>query len=90
MLIITRYAGERFVIQSPQGNSLWVDCDEQGLFYCDEAATPIPYCGVSRPDFDGQALLIAHLSSSGRNRINHRIGIEAPKDYKIWREELLK
>lgn len=87
MLILTRYPGERIRIESAIGNHLWIDCDEQGILYGNDIA--IPWKENAQLDFDGADIVIAHLGSYGRTRITHRIGIEAPKNYVILREELI-
>jgi len=89
MLILTRYAGERVRIESPQGRQIWIDSDEQGLWIDDDGGyEPIEWQGASTFELDGEDIRILHMGTTGR-RIQHRLGIDAPKDYVILREELI-
>ena len=91
MLVLTRLLGQRIVIQSPRGKALWVSLDQAGFWYVDDGGD---VCSVSDTEadtitLDGQDVQIAHLKVDYRHKERERIGVSAPRDYLILREELI-
>jgi sRNA-binding carbon storage regulator CsrA len=89
MLILTRYNGQRIVVQSSSGQEIWISCDSQGVFIEGDPIIPIPWEDRVHEELDGELITVIHIGSIGRVKTQHKIGIDAPADYLILREELL-
>lgn len=90
MLILTRYNNQRIAVIAPDKSELWIEADEDGLSVdAGNIGFSIPWLESSEASLSGETIVVTHLQSSGRVRQQHRIGIDAPKDYLILREELL-
>jgi sRNA-binding carbon storage regulator CsrA len=90
MLILTRYNNQRIVVIAPDKSELWITADELGISVdMGSVGYNIDRLSFGRYDLVGAEIIVTHLRSSGRNKPQHRIGIDAPKDYVILREELL-
>jgi sRNA-binding carbon storage regulator CsrA len=92
MLILTRYNNQRIVVIAPDKSELWVTATESGVMLADEkdylhCITEIgSFAGLS---LEGEQIAVTYLETRGKSKPIHRIGIDAPKDYLILREELL-
>ena len=91
MLILTRYNGQRIVVIAPDDQELWITADEHGLAVDIGAISDnMAWQESSEYELAGETIIVCHMMTTGRNKPQHRIGIEAPKDYVILREELIK
>ena len=90
MLILTRYNNQRIVVIAPDKSELWVEASESGIStYNDNDFILADWLGVTEFDLSGQTIVVTHLETRGKSKPQHRIGIDAPKDYLILREELM-
>lgn len=91
MLILTRYNNQRIVVIAPDKSDLWITSDYDGLWIFEPVGDPSFIESLSSASFDvsGQKVVVTYLNRYGKVRTTHRIGIDAPKDYLILREELL-
>lgn len=97
MLILTRYNNQRIVVIAPDSLELWIEATNEGLrlhkVFDDDFTkweAKIGWlCESGGIELSGQTIVVTHLQSSERARQQHRIGIDAPKDYLILREELI-
>mgnify|MGYP003473701710 FL=1 len=90
MLILTRYNNQRIVVIAPDKSELWIEAHECGIIVRAQYGDyTIPLLDSEECGLAGEEIVVTHLQSSGRVRQQHRIGIDAPKDYLILREELL-
>lgn len=97
MLILTRYNNQRIVVIAPDKSELWIEATIEGLrlnkafndnFTKWEAKIGW-LCESGGIELSGQTIVVTHLETRGKSKPQHRIGIDAPKDYLILREELL-
>ncbi len=89
MLILTRYNNQRIVVIAPDKSELWVVAEHDGLRVTAPSHFIIDWLGSDEFDLQGQTIVVTHLETRGKSKPQHRIGIDAPKDYLILREELL-
>jgi sRNA-binding carbon storage regulator CsrA len=91
MLILTRYNNQRIVVIAPDKSELWINATESGLDIGigDAVFDDLDWLASGEFTLSGQTIVVTHLETRGRTKPQHRIGIDAPKDYLILREELL-
>jgi sRNA-binding carbon storage regulator CsrA len=90
MLILTRRIGERVRIATPDGKQIWLTMLD-GAIKCDYADWESGYASLGDACyFDiGQDTVEIRLLEIRSPSMGHRLGIEAPKDFAILREELI-
>jgi len=90
MLILTRRIGERVRITNPDGTYIWLTMLD-GAIKCDYDGWESGYASLGDACyFDiGQDTVEIRLLEIRSPSMGHRIGIEAPKDFAILREELI-
>ena len=90
MLILTRYNNQRIVVIAPDGTEAWIKATQDGVVVTQVVCGVIIDWYMSYEfDLSGQTIVVTHLETRGKSKPIHRIGIDAPKDYLILREELL-
>ena len=90
MLILTRYNNQRIVVIAPDKSELWITATESGLSVeKGDTWDSIEWLCSHDDSLSGQEIVVTHLETRGKSKPQHRIGIDAPKDYLILREELL-
>lgn len=90
MLILTRYNNQRIVVIAPDLSELWIEADEQGFIVdIGDDSYNLGWLAVGEYDLEGEKVIVSHLSSRGSHKPQHTIGIDAPKSYGIWREEII-
>lgn len=91
MLILTRYNNQRIVVIAPNRSELWIAATDNGLYVHVRGDFDIVLKWLSSAELElsGQKIVVTHLETRGKAKPQHRIGIDAPKDYLILREELL-
>ena len=91
MLILTRYNNQRIVVIAPDKSELWVTADDGLLIIVGHPKEThcITPNNQSEIELSGQKIVVTYLETRGITKPQHRIGIDAPKDYLILREELL-
>jgi sRNA-binding carbon storage regulator CsrA len=90
MLILTRYNNQRIVVIAPDKSELWITATDCGLtIEQGDTWDSIEWLCSHDDSLSGQEIVVTHLETRGKSKPIHRIGIDAPKDYLILREELL-
>ena len=90
MLILTRYNNQRIVVIAPDKSELWIEAHECGIIVRAQYGDyTIPWLDSEECGLAGEEIVVTHLETRCKSKPQHRIGIDAPKDYLILREELL-
>ena len=90
MLILTRYNNQRIVVIAPDKAELWIAATDCGLtIEQGDTWDSIEWLCSHDDSLSGKTIVVTHLETRGKSKPIHRIGIDAPKDYLILREELL-
>ena len=94
MLILTRKLDERIRILCPDGKEIWITA-KAGYLECEDDEGILiasPYTGSVYYDFEkeGEDPVEVEIVYRGINRYGqYKVGIIAPMEYKIAREELI-
>lgn len=90
MLILTRYNNQRIVVIAPDKSELWIAVIGNEILISGwHGVFAMEHLDSDGFDLAGEEIVVTHLETRGKSKPQHRIGIDAPKDYLILREELL-